>query len=55
MNSHFVLRLFENLCFENNALKMASVSTHAFLKSGPETVRELSRHLHGNCSHFIFF
>jgi len=32
MNSHFVLCQFENLCFENNALKMASVSTHAFLK-----------------------
>jgi hypothetical protein len=25
MNSHFVLCQFENLCFENNALKMASV------------------------------
>jgi len=33
MNSHFVLCQFENLCFENNAFKMASVSTHAFLKS----------------------
>ena len=42
MNSHFVLCQFENLCFENNALKMASVSTHAFLKSGPETVNDLS-------------
>ena len=52
INSHFVLCQFENLCFENNALKMASVSTHAFLKSGPETVHNLSRHLHGNCSHF---
>src|SRR5215471_13490604 len=29
MNSHFVLCQFENLCFENNALKMASVSTHS--------------------------
>jgi len=29
MNSRFVLCQFENLCFENNALKMASVSTHA--------------------------
>ena len=38
MNSHFVLCQFENLCFENNALKMASVSMHAFLKSGPETI-----------------
>ena len=26
MNSHFVLCQFENLCFEINALKMASVS-----------------------------
>ena len=41
MNSHFVLCQFENLCLENNALKMASVSTHAFLKSGPETVHDL--------------
>jgi len=55
MNSHFVLCQFENLCFENNALKMASVSTHAFLKSGPETVHDLSQHPHRNCSHFIFF
>ena len=38
MNNHFVLCQFENLCFENNALKMASVSTHAFLKSGPENL-----------------
>ena len=53
MNSHFVLCQFENLCFENNALKMASVSTHALLKSGPETVHDLSRYLHGNCSQFI--
>ena len=53
MNSHFVLCQFENLCFENNALKMASVSTQAFLKSGPETVHDLSRHLHRNCNHFI--
>ena len=53
MNSHFVLCQFENLCFENNALKMTSVSTHAFLKSGPETVHDLSRHLHRNCSHLI--
>ena len=53
MNSHFVLYQFESLCFENNALKMASVSTHAFLKSGPETVHDLSWHLHRNCSHFI--
>ena len=55
MNSHFVLCQFENLCFENNVLKMASVSTHAFLKSGSETVYDLSQHLHRNCSHFIFF
>ena len=40
MNSHFVLCQFENLCFESNALKMASISTHAFLKSGPETVHD---------------
>ena len=53
MNSHFVLCQFENLCFESNALKIASVSTHAFLKSGPETVHDLSQHLHRNCSHFI--
>ena len=33
MNSHFVLCRFENLCFENNALKMAYVSTQAFLNS----------------------
>ena len=52
MNSHFVLCQFEHLCFENNALKMASVSTHAF-KSGPENVHDLSQHLHRNCSHFI--
>jgi len=26
MNTHFVLCQFENLCFEINALKMASVS-----------------------------
>jgi hypothetical protein len=39
-----VLCQFENLCFENNALKMAFVSTHAFLKSGPETVHDLSQH-----------
>jgi len=53
MNSHFVLCRFENLCFENNALKMAFVSTHAFLKSGRETLHDLSQHLHRNCSHFI--
>jgi len=54
-NDHFVLCQFEYLCFQNNALKMASVSTHAFLKSGPETVCDLSQHLHRNFSHFIFF
>ena len=53
MNRHFVLCQFENLCFESNALKMASVSTRTFLKSGPETVHDLSQHLHRNCSHFI--
>ena len=53
MKSHFVLCQFEHLCFENNALKMASVSTKAFLKSGPETVHDLSQHLYRNCSHFI--
>ena len=53
MNSHFVLCQFENSCFESNALKMASVSKHAFLKLGPETVHDLSQHLHRNCSHFI--
>ena len=40
MNSHFVLCQFENLCFESNVLKTASVSTHAFLKLGPETVHD---------------
>ena len=50
-----VLCQFEHLCFENNALKLASVSTHAFLKSGPETVRDLSQHLHRNCSHLNLF
>jgi len=53
MNSHFVLCQFENLCFESNAVMMASVSTHAFLKSGSQTVHDLSQHLHRNCSHFI--
>ena len=53
INSHFVLCQFENLCFENNALKMASVSAHAFFQSGPENVHDLSQHLHRNCSHFI--
>ena len=53
MNSHFGLCQFENLCFESNALKMASVLTHAFLKSGPETVHDLLQHLHRDCSHFI--
>jgi len=53
MNSHFVLCHFENLCFGSNALKMASVSTHTFLKSGPETVHDLPQHLHRICSHFI--
>ena len=53
MNSTFVLCQFEILCFEINALMMASVSTHAFLKSGPETVHDLSQYIHRNCSHFI--
>ena len=55
INGHFVLCQFEHLCFENNALKMASVSTHAFLKSGPKTVRDVSQHLHRNCNHLNFF
>jgi len=53
MNSHFVLCHFENLCFESNALKMASVLTDAFLKSGPETLHDPLQHIHRNCSHFI--
>jgi len=53
MNSYFVLCQFENLCFESNALKMASVSTHTFLKLGPETVYDPLQHLHRNCIHFI--
>jgi hypothetical protein len=45
MNGHFVLCQFDNVCFENNSLKMASVSTHMFFfKSGPETVHDLSQH-----------
>jgi len=53
MNNHFVLCQFENLCLENNAVKMASISTHAFLKSGPENVHDFSQHLRRNRSHFI--
>jgi len=53
MNSHFVLCQFENLCFENNAVNMASVSTQAFFQSGPENVHDLSQLLQRNCSHFI--
>ena len=33
MNSHFVLCQFENLYFENNALKMACVETEAILRA----------------------
>ena len=44
MNSHFVLCQFENLCFENNAFKMACVSTHVFPKWGPETVHAARGH-----------
>ena len=41
------------ICFESNALKMASVSMYAFLKLGPEIVHDLPQHLHRDCSHFI--